>query len=136
MVSYRVDYYIRSEAVSSVGVLNYTHTTLLLHIGQSRRCRRVRNPRRCNRLDGCKWSSHRQICRRTGGGGGGGGGVSPPGEGGSLTSGPEVKEYLQKGLEDPRDAPSKAKAVMKTRTAGLHMTCNCWFGPWVCVCSN
>ena len=28
----------------------------------------MRNPSRCNRLDGCKWSSSRQICRRTGGG--------------------------------------------------------------------
>ena len=38
----------------------------LLLIGQLRsRCDRARNPRRCNRLDGCKWSSRRQICRRT-----------------------------------------------------------------------
>ena len=28
----------------------------------------MRNSRRCNLLDGCKWSSRRQICRRTGGG--------------------------------------------------------------------
>jgi len=50
-------------------VFSYLNIIIELIIGQSsRRCRRVRNPRRCNRLDGCKWSSRRQICRRTGGG--------------------------------------------------------------------
>eukprot|EP01083_Nonionella_stella_P065891 173046_1 len=98
------------------------------------RCRRVRNQSRCNRLDGCKWSSKNQRCRRIGGEGGG-----PPtsGEGGGApTSGREVLKYLKKGLEDPRDAPPKAKALMKQKTAGLHMTCNCLIAPWICVCSN